>query len=253
MRITGISFCKTFNLDSSYGFEGHIHNTCEVNIILDGNMEVSVEGDVIKLSKGDMLVWSPNMFHFNRIEPDNRVNLLSVHFSVEDSPFCENNMYFYRLSYEKMAIVREFIKEVNKGGFEVRGAADSLLEALVFMCVNNSGEPQFSSDLSANIYSKTMEMMSNNQDKILTIPEMAQSCGVCATTLKNSFKRHSGKTVKKFYSELKLEAAKNMLLGGMTAEEVAFRLGFSSASYFSQFFKSNTGINVREYLKSIRA
>ncbi|MBO4734585.1 MAG: helix-turn-helix domain-containing protein [Clostridia bacterium] len=249
MRLTGISFCKTFDLGSSYSFEGHTHNTCEANIILEGNMEVSVEGNVIKLSKGDMLVWSPGMFHFNRVEENNRVKLLSVHFSIDDSPFDRNNMCFYHLSYEKTAIVNEFIKEVNQNGFESRGAADSLLEALIYMCVNNSGKPQFSEDPSAVIYSKVMEMMSSNQNKILIIPEMAQNCGVCATTLKNAFKRHSGKSIKKYYSELKLETAKEMLHKGMTAQQIAFKLGFSSSSYFSQFFKNSTGVSIREYMK----
>ena len=252
MRLTEITFCKTYDLDVFYKFEGHTHNSCEANIILDGTMDVTVEGDVIKLSKGDMLVWSPNMFHFNCVGSTEKASLLSVHFLIQDSPFDRKRTVFHHLSFEQMNVVGAFLDEVKKNGFEGEGAKLSLLEALVYMCLSDSGSPRFSDDFSASVYSKTIEMMSKNRDRILTIPEMAQSCGVCATTLKNSFKRHSGKTVKKFYSELKLEAAKNMLLEGMPSEEVAFKLGFSSASYFSQFFKNCVGTTAREYVKSIR-
>ena len=252
MTLNDISFCKTFDLDEEYSFEGHTHNSCETNIILDGNMEVSVEGAVIKLSKGDMLVWSPNMFHFNYIAAGEQAKLLSIHFSMDNSPFDKSNLFFYHLSLEESAIAEVFINEVNNNGFHTKSAAYPLLEALVYMCVSNSDLPEFSNDSSASIYSKAMEMMTKNQNRILTIPEMAHNCGVCATTLKSSFKRHSGKTIKKYYSELKLETAKKMLIEGETSEEITYKLGFSSASYFSQFFKNNSGMNVREFVKSIR-
>ena len=253
MRLTDITFCKTFNLDQNYSFSGHTHATYETNIIFSGNMEVTVEGDVIKLSAGDMLVWSPNMFHFNRVACGDTVRFVSVHFSCEDSEINDNTLCYHHFDYEKMAIATAFTEEVQKYGFECKSAAYSLLEALVFMCICDSGSPVLSRDSSATVYSKAAQMMSKNQDKILTIPEMAQSCGVCATTLKSSFKRHSGKSIKKYYCELKLDTAKNLLFSGLTAEETAFKLGFSSPSYFSQFFKKNTGIGVREYINKLKS
>ncbi|MBR4761192.1 MAG: helix-turn-helix transcriptional regulator [Clostridia bacterium] len=252
MRLTDISFFKQFNLDTSYNFEGHSHNTYEANIIFSGNMEVSVEGNVIKLSPGDMLLWPPGLFHSNRVGTVGTVNFVSIHFDFEEGLFADNQAVFHHLSPENLMLAKIMAKEAEKNSFTGDTPVRSLLEYLVLICNSNSKAPDYSNDSSAIVYRRVMELMSGNPDKILTIDDMAKSCGVCATTVKNAFKHHSGKSIKKYYCELKLEAAKNMLLDGMSAGEVAFALGFSSPSYFSQFFKRTGKISTKEFLRSYK-
>ncbi|MCJ7934066.1 MAG: AraC family transcriptional regulator [Chryseobacterium sp.] len=49
-------------------------------------------------------------------------------------------------------------------------------------------------------------------------------------------------TVKKMIAQrLLLEAKRELSFGALTVKEVAFKLGFSDASYFSRFFKKHTG------------
>ncbi|STD11909.1 helix-turn-helix domain-containing protein [Chryseobacterium carnipullorum] len=40
-----------------------------------------------------------------------------------------------------------------------------------------------------------------------------------------------------------LEAKRELSFGALTIKEIAFKLGFSDASYFSRFFKKQTGRN----------
>ena len=91
--------------------------------------------------------------------------------------------------------------------------------------------------------------MNSDLSRELSVPEIAKLAGVCQTSLKKAFSRHAGKGVKKYYNELRIEAAKNMLASGKNITETAFSLGFSSSSYFSQFFKKSTGISPKDYLK----
>lgn len=53
-----------------------------------------------------------------------------------------------------------------------------------------------------------------------------------------------GTTVKKMIAQrLLLEAKRELSFGALTVKEIAFKLGFSDASYFSRFFKKHTGQN----------
>lgn len=53
-----------------------------------------------------------------------------------------------------------------------------------------------------------------------------------------------GTTVKKMIAQrLLLEAKRELSFGALTVKEIAFKLGFSDASYFSRFFRKQTGQN----------
>ncbi|MDV7696745.1 helix-turn-helix domain-containing protein [Chryseobacterium soli] len=53
-----------------------------------------------------------------------------------------------------------------------------------------------------------------------------------------------GTTVKKMIAQrLLLEAKRELSFGALTVKEIAFKLGFSDASYFSRFFKKQSGKN----------
>lgn len=53
-----------------------------------------------------------------------------------------------------------------------------------------------------------------------------------------------GTTVKKMIAQrLILEAKRELSFGALSVKEIAFKLGFSDASYFSRFFKKQTGRN----------
>lgn len=57
-----------------------------------------------------------------------------------------------------------------------------------------------------------------------------------------------GTTVKKMIAQrLLLEAKRELSFGALTVKEVAFKLGFNDASYFSRFFKKQTGYNPEQF------
>ncbi|MBR5922338.1 MAG: AraC family transcriptional regulator [Clostridia bacterium] len=249
MRLTSISFFRWFSLDDSYNFEGHNHDSYEANIVISGNMEVTVEGKIINLSSGDILFWSPDMFHRNKVGSEKHVEFVSVHFNFDEKPSVEKELVFHHFGRDKMPLVNMFISEAEKSGYLEGSAAIPLLEAIILISRKSSDTPHFFNDSSAQTYGKIIKVMDDNS--VATIPsisEMARICGVCETTLKNSFKKHTGKSIKRYYNDLRIQYAKDMLLEGQNASQVAENLQFSSISYFSQFFKKNTGLTVREFL-----
>lgn len=266
MRVSHISFYYLFDVDGNYIFEGHSHGTYEANIVIDGNLEVTVEEKVIKLSKGDMIFWSPDLPHNNHASVGN-VKFISVHFDLVTSMFPEKQIVFHHFGQDGMSLVKMFMEEAMKNSSPRNGIADiypdedesgsaqngaaaiPLLESLLLISIQSTQAPEISDDYSARVFREAIDVMNSNLNNELNVPAIARLCGVSQTTLKTVFRRHAGKGVKKYYNELRIEAAKNTLESGKSISETAYCFGFSSPSYFSQFFKNNTGMSIREYLK----
>ena len=253
MRLNKITFFRWFSLDHSYNFEGHNHCTYEANIILSGNMIVTIEDKVFELASGDVIIWAPNMFHCNRVGNEKHVEFISVHFNFDGDFLKEKEIVFHHLSRSKIPIVNILLSESETNGYDEGSATLPLLEALIILCYKDSQAPHFFNDNSAKTYGKIAKIM--DDCSIINLPkisEMAKQCGVCETTLKEAFKKHTGKSIKKYYNETRIQYAKEMLLEGQNASEVAANLRFSSVSYFSQFFKNNSGMTVREFLSQFK-
>lgn len=82
----------------------------------------------------------------------------------------------------------------------------------------------------------------------LTIDEIAASFGLNPRTMMKAFKRETGDSVMNFFLELKINAAKRMIISSsMNFAEISAHLGFSSQNYFSKFFKKRVGITPTEF------
>lgn len=72
----------------------------------------------------------------------------------------------------------------------------------------------------------------------------ADQIKVSAHHLNDIVRLSRGTTVKKMIAQrLVLEAKRELSFGALTVKEIAFKLGFSDASYFSRFFKKHTSQN----------
>ena len=61
-------------------------------------------------------------------------------------------------------------------------------------------------------------------------------------------RRYTGYAPAKYFQELKLRKAKQMLVGtSQSVKEISFFLGFQSTEYFFSFFKKRTGLTPLEY------
>ncbi|WP_139997344.1 helix-turn-helix domain-containing protein [Paenibacillus paridis] len=80
------------------------------------------------------------------------------------------------------------------------------------------------------------------------IQQIADHVNLSETYLCSYFKKQRGETIKEFITQTRVEKAKQLLLDReVKLYEVAVRLGFTDANYFSTFFKRYTGVSPSEY------
>lgn len=81
--------------------------------------------------------------------------------------------------------------------------------------------------------------------------QLAQEMGVSHSTLHRWLKQNSDKTISQFIRELRLEKASELLLNdNLTIAEIAYKVGFGSATYFNKCFHEQFGCSPGEYRKT---
>lgn len=99
---------------------------------------------------------------------------------------------------------------------------------------------------------KAKNFILENLDKNITIPVIANKIGTNECYLKKGFKEVFQKTIFDFIQENRMLKAKHLLeTKNMSITDVAFNVGYSSLSSFSQAYKNYFGISPTEHIKQL--
>ena len=71
---------------------------------------------------------------------------------------------------------------------------------------------------------------------------LAKQCGMSVPALEKTVKKYTGHGAMKYYNELKMRKATELLKDGKSVKEVALSLGFSDQNYFSLRYKKWAGV-----------
>lgn len=95
-----------------------------------------------------------------------------------------------------------------------------------------------------------VKYMRNTDISALDISGLPELCHISESCFRRLFTEYYGKSPLRYLNELRISQAEERLRSGMmTVAEVAVSLGFSDASYFSRFYKKETGRSPREEMK----
>lgn len=97
------------------------------------------------------------------------------------------------------------------------------------------------------------ELMRSHVDGILRVQEMAQSVGMSTTHFTRLMRQHTGFTPIEYFIHLKMQRACRFLsLTQQTIKEIADRIGYEDAYYFSRVFRKVIGISPTKYRETKR-
>ena len=274
------SICKYLRLTVSIGL-GRIYNNLEdiresylssitarsYKLILSGNKVIFVE---------DLEPGVNNFFHLDRDKEE--VLVASIKFRSEkevtetvDSLFNELSetgaslkeyqLYFTEIISSLMKLARLFKVESSDvlpdksdmymefNSFESIGHAKSWINELSINLMKNISRKRINT--TQVLFEKARDhMVENFSDDELTIQKLSEILFISPSYLAIIFKKEAGETFLKFLMRIRLEKAKDLLLdSSRKIAEVAVSVGYPDVSYFSYFFKKNTGQSPREYKK----
>jgi two-component system response regulator YesN len=107
-------------------------------------------------------------------------------------------------------------------------------------------------DSRRRVIAPVQEYIARNLDKRLSLNEVAAVFNFSPSYLSQLFAKHTDKGFVEYITSLRVAAAKRMLVeDSAKIYEVADRLGFENAFYFSKVFKKVEGISPTQYLRDV--
>lgn len=95
--------------------------------------------------------------------------------------------------------------------------------------------------------SEAVTLMENNIEETLSTDDIAQLVGLSRRQLERQFKQYLGTMPSRYYLELRLKKARQLLLESTSSiVQIGLMCGFSSGAHFSTAFGSQFGITPRE-------
>lgn len=261
-QLTDLDNLYHYHFSDDHLFGGHRHRAWEINVVLDGCLQVTYESRVILLRTGDVLLCEPDRFHRNCVQRGGRAELAVLQFYTDDlSPCGEARLFRMTPSGEMMlrALLAEFDAFCTETGGSLRDTDEcpdvlrKLCESFLTVTLTGEAALDYGRDRTSEIYRNAVEYMKHHLTESLSAAQLARICCVSPSTLKNAFARCAGKGPIHYFNDLRLRRACQLLRGDVAVQEVSALLGYSSPSYFSQAFTAAAGCSPQAYKSRYRS
>lgn len=167
-------------------------------------------------------------------------------------------LFFDDMSFELLNPISRLVKLLDTPKKNIDFMYPLIIKEILYILLNgNSGEflKQYVLEgSSTNQIVKVISEIKNNFAEALNMKELAQKFDISESTLYHNFKKITMLSPLQFQKKLRLEEAKNMLLTqNIDAHEVAFVVGYESASQFSREYSRMYGLPPKAHITQIKA
>ena len=239
----------------NFYFRGEKHQPYELVYVDRGELHNLVRGQDIVLSQQDFMIIDSNDWHTQY--SDLPVSFLIVSFWAADETLSAIANKRFPMSSQFRSIFKKMLTQSEKDVYSGE-YMESLLKILLIELLQSAdaaSAPQYptSSHWENEIVDRSIQLISENLQKRLSLEELATMVHVSVPYLYKLFQVHLGTSPGKYISKIRIEECKMLLREGqLTMGQIATRMGFSSQQQFSRQFSAICGISPTQYLRSLR-
>lgn len=250
--------------------EVHHHDFYEVYYLLSGEVEYWVDGRIIRMHAGDLLLINPLELHRPIVDAGSQVYerivlwinkdyLESLHSDQMDLSRCfdtslPNHTHLIRppasersvLTARMGEMVREYYSRELGGYLSAYGLFLQFMVQLNRMSQKDATLQEETQQLST-LVQNALSFISENLGQPMTLESIASRFYVSKYYLSHAFSREVGVSVYRYIMLRRLLMARQLLTAGETAGQVCRSCGFSDYTSFYRAFKSEYGISPREF------
>ena len=253
--------------------EPHHHDFYEIYFLLNGEVEYWVDGRIIRMTPGDLLLINPQELHRPILNENSRVYeriVLWIHkeylegLSTEHSNLCRcfdtampGHTHLIRTSaIERPALtarIGELVREFYSRDFGSRLCADGLfLQFMVHLnrMASHTDMQQEEMETRSPLVQKVLHYISEHVQEEMSLEDLAARFYVSKYHLSHAFSREVGVSVYRYVMLRRLMMARQMLLAGEAAGQVCRNCGFADYTSFYRAFKSEYGVSPRTFATS---
>ena len=251
--------------------EVHHHDFYEVYYLLHGQVEYWVDGRIIRMQAGDLLLINPMELHRPILETDGQVyerivlwiekefmegltskgKKLSACF---DTTLPGHTHLLRPVAAERSALnarmselVREYYSNEYGSDLSAYGLFLQLMVQLNRMAIFSAAQPEETEAMSALVESALIYIADHLSENI-KVEQIASALFVSKYYLSHAFTREVGVSIYRYIMMRRLLMARQLLIAGEPAGQVCHSCGFSDYASFYRAFKSEYGTSPKGFV-----
>ena len=116
---------------------------------------------------------------------------------------------------------------------------------------NNIKLVMSTTELENHLVNDIVTLLKDNIYARINLEDISRQLFYSKTYLNNIFQKNVGYTIMQYYTELKIQEAKKLLRENVSSADIADKLHFESATYFTKVFKKHAKMTPSQYKKTI--
>ena len=233
-----------------YNYPSHLHQFTEIAVILEGEIEITVNGATRTAKKGDIVIIHPFAVHgFETPQScDIWISVFSSTYILDfdlENELSKKDFVFTPSESLFRYIENHFIKTEGGNLFSIRASVYAILEEYTRVVPGEGAEKGKRDTLSAIFF-----YMSKHFKENISLKSLAHELNYSPWYISKILSSLPGISFNTILSGLRIEYSKQLLLTyEMRIIDIALECGFSNERSFHRSFKSSTGMTPLEYKK----
>lgn len=254
-----IVYSKIRLTSGSHSSIANWHEDLEIQLCVEGEGYVVINGKKTDIKKGDMVVVNSNAAHYTDTD-----STICYYPCIINSKFCGEAgincaLYTFEALISNASAVDLAEKTIElyynkEDRYRQAKLQASVLNLLVTLCeehiLTESGDLE-RSNLNLQIISAINYIKGHYNEKI-TLDTIADYVHINKYTLSRNFKSATSLTVFEYINMCRCEIAKGFIREGVPINEVAIQSGFNNVAFFTKTFKKHIGMLPSEYKRENR-
>lgn len=242
-----------FSLDRIFGekyeFAGEKHPFWELVCVLGGSVGITAGEKVYILDAGQCLLHPPNEFHRIRSERGTEPHVLNLSFHSDSVPEYQGRIFVpdTALREELLEISMEVRTGLHESDMALLSEERLRFEYWLLRALRSAREGGATESSGALRYGEIISVLHAHIGEDLCAEEIARLCNMSLSNLKKVFTRYAGMGVSRYFTEMKMQKAAELLRTGRRVGEVAAALGYGDQNYFSTVFRRIMGMPPGRY------
>ncbi len=256
------------------GFDIHMHRSYEMLYFVSGNATYHIEGQTYQMHPGDLIFTNTRELHkiifhsddpyerkFIQFRPEFILGLQTDGFNplavFENRRPGHNN----KINAEDVHSygIDQYIEALHlfaKGGTPVDNVMIKTTLIQMLVAVNQVFQDKYQGEQALGVpNSKIKAILTYINDSLhqkITLDELENAFYINKYHLCHIFRQNTGFSILEYITYKRIMRAKELLVGGQPATEVAVQVGYSDYSTFFRAFKNIVGISPNKYKKRSR-
>lgn len=235
----------------------HVLGCNKIYYVIDGSFQLTMNGKTVEINKNQLVIVPEGTYHSYQMTSKtiklywchfnsavNGVNIFET-YKINDTRFCFDikNAKETEKLFESM-----FFVETEKTGAALVMYKHAKLMELLSICVENSMQKDREEGFEKEEFSDIIKYMYDHIDENIQVEYLAEMAHFHPNYFIRAFKQKFGASPIRFFNQLKLERAKELLQNtDKPMSSIAMEIGINDMSYFSRFIKQQTGLSPSEY------